>query len=150
MDSPPYRQAQAQPNPYLANLVLSASPAQLIALLYDGLIRFLNAALEGFSETDPQFKIETIHNNLIRAQNIVTELRTSLDPEKGGDFALQLDALYSYFSDSLCKINTTKDPSLLPKIIEMVTELRDSWHQVANLPLNPENHPSPETANELV
>jgi len=120
------------PNPYLASLILSASPAQLVALLYDGLIRFLNAAQEGFSEQDQQRRMETVHNNLIRAQNILTELNSNLNREEGGEFAQQMGDLYNFYSASLREINATKNPANLPKIIDLITELRDAWYQATN------------------
>jgi flagellar secretion chaperone FliS len=123
----------ASSNPYLANLVLSASPVQLVALLYDGLIRFLNAALEGFSEEDPQKRIEIVHNNLIRAQNILAELNASLDRQQGGEFAHQMGDLYEFYNATLRQINSTKNPTSLPKVIRLITELRDAWHQAAVL-----------------
>jgi flagellar secretion chaperone FliS len=130
----------APPNPYIASLVLSASPVQLIALLYDGLIRFLNGALDGFSEQDPQKRMETVHNNLIRAQNILTELNVNLDREQGGEFAERLSDLYSFYSASLRQINATKNPASLPKIIQLITELRDAWYQAANPQQNVEKN----------
>ena len=119
------------PNPYLANLIMSASPVQLIVLLQDGLIRFLGAAYDGFSETDPQKRLETINNNLIRAQNIITELDACLDMEKGGEVAHQLRDLYLYFNSTLRQVNINKDATVLLRIIHMVSELRDAWSQIA-------------------
>lgn len=120
-------------NPYLTNLVLSASPTQLVGLLYDGLVRFLNCAMDGFSEQDPQKKNETIHNNLIKAQNILVELNASLNHEEGGEFATRMGDLYNFYIHSLGKINTTKDPTMLPRIIQLITELRDAWYQASNV-----------------
>jgi flagellar secretion chaperone FliS len=118
-------------NPYLQNMVLSASPAQLVAMLFDGFVRFLNAARDGFDEPDPQAKVEAIHNNLIRCQSILTELQSSLDFERGGEIARQLNDLYVYFSECLRQVNVKKDVETLSRLIPLVEELRDAWHQIA-------------------
>jgi flagellar secretion chaperone FliS len=122
----------AAANPYLANTIMSASPIQLVVLLHDGLIRFLSAAKDGFLETDPQRRFETIHNNLVRAQNIIIELNTALDMDKGGEISAQLRGLYDFFATSLRQMNYSKQPEVLDRIINMVSELRDGWNQVAN------------------
>jgi len=122
----------APSNPYLLNLVASASPAQLVVLLHDGLIRFLGAAHDGFYEVNPQKRFEMINNNLIRAQGIITELDASLDMERGAEIAIQLHDIYTFFNDALRRVNGSKEPSTIPRIIEMVTVLRDAWSQVIN------------------
>lgn len=122
----------SQSNPYLANLIMTASPAQLIVILHDGLIRCLGSAYDGFSETDAQKRFESVNNNLVRAQNIITELNATLDMKNGGEIACQLSALYDFFNSTLCQINTAKEPSALLRIIHMISELRDGWSQTAN------------------
>ncbi len=121
----------APASPYLASQILSASPVQLITLMYDGIIRFLSAAHDGFAESDPQVRFETINNNLIRAQNIVTELQACLDMEKGKDIAKQLDKLYDFFNTTLRQVNSAKDPAVIMRIIHMVCELRDAWKEIS-------------------
>lgn len=122
-------------NPYLIEQVSTASPVQLIVLLYDGAIQFLRNAHDGFGERDPQTKNETIHNNLIKAQNIFTELNSCLDMDLGGNVALQLRDLYDCWNINLREINIRKDSKIdminLLRIIRHVSELRDSWRQLA-------------------
>jgi flagellar protein FliS len=126
----------ADPNPYLADQVTAASPVQLVVLLYDGAIRFLRTAYEGFAENDPQQRFEIIHNNLIRAQNILTELNACLDMELGGEVSRQLRDLYDCLLETLRNANLnkdiSKDPSSILRIIGMLSEVRDSWSQLAN------------------
>ena len=137
----------APPNPYLADLVMSASPTQLVTLLHDGLIRFLGAAHDGFSEGNPQKRCEKISNNLIRAQSILTELDASLDMEHGGEIARQLHALYLFFMDTLQRVNTTKQPETILRIISMLTELRDAWSEVAINPAGTGNGSQPKVTS---
>ncbi|MDD2710027.1 MAG: flagellar export chaperone FliS [Verrucomicrobiae bacterium] len=123
-------------NPYLANQVNSASPVQLVVMLYDGAIRFLHNAYEGFSEANPRQRQEIIHNNLIKTQNILTELNACLDMELGGDVARQLRELYEIFNSTLRQINQNKEdnksPSSIMRIIRMLTNLRDAWEELSN------------------
>jgi flagellar protein FliS len=122
---------------YLKNQVMSASPAQLILCMYDGLIRFLSAAHGGFSEADTQKRFETIHNNLIRSQNILTELESSLDLQNGGEIAGQLSALYRFCGDTIRKANSFKDPVAIKHVIHMISELREAWSKAAAVETTP-------------
>ena len=62
---------------YKAQSVQTASPGKLVLMLFDGYLRFTTAAKNAFNEEDLTKKNEGINNNLIRAQNIVTELQSS-------------------------------------------------------------------------
>jgi flagellar secretion chaperone FliS len=123
-------------NPYLRSQIASASPIQLIVILHDGVISYLQAAHEGFKLSDPQPRNEAINNNLIRAQNIINELNASLDVDQGGDFAKEMQKIYDFFISTLIHINLNKTDNRLEtdliRIQDMVAELRDAWTQVAN------------------
>jgi flagellar secretion chaperone FliS len=133
-------------NPYLRSQIVSASPIQLVVILHDGLIYYLHAAQEGLDIKDSQRRNEIISNNLIRAQNIVTELNASLNLEQGGVFAKELQSLYEFFLQSLVQINIHKIDgqyvSELQRVQTMITELRDAWSQVAH----PNRIPEPQAA----
>lgn len=122
-------------NPYLRGQIASASPIQLIVILHNGAISFLQAAHEGFKLTDPQPRNETINNNLIRAQNIINELNASLDMDQGGEFAKEMQKIYDFFISSLIHINLNKSDNRLEtdliRIQDMIAELRDAWTKVA-------------------
>ena len=70
---------------YKAQSVQTASPGKLVLMLFDGCLRFTLAAKRAFDEEEFTKKNEDINNNLIRAQNIVTELQSSLDMSVPGD-----------------------------------------------------------------
>lgn len=116
-------------NPYLKQYKqtqMDTTPKeQILVMLYDGAVRFLNLAKEGFAENN----VEKIHNNLIKVQNIITEFETSLDMEAGGEFAQNLFALYEFMSRQLVEANIRKDPAALDIVIKHMTELRDTWKQ---------------------
>jgi flagellar protein FliS len=111
--------------------VQTASPAQLIVMLYDGAIRFLQRASQGFNQEDPAEFNQTINNNVLRAQAIIHELDRSLDMEKGGEFAATMRRLYDYFHRLLHESNLMKKPEGIEEIIRRLTVLRDAWAQIS-------------------
>ncbi len=89
-----YRQVTAQ----------TASPEQLVLMLYDGAISFLEKGLTGFNYTDPlEFNL-TINNNVLRAQAIINEMNGRLDMQQGGEIAENFRRLYNYFHRRLQEI----------------------------------------------
>lgn len=112
-------------NPYLKNQIETSSPEQILILLYDGAIKFLNQAKIGIQKKD----IEFTHNNLIKAQNIISELRDTLDMEIGGELANNLYALYNYFNKRLVQANIKKEIEPVNEVLEHLRGLRDTWKQ---------------------
>ena len=117
-------------NPYLKQYkqtqIDTTPKEQILVMLYDGAVRFLHLAKEGFAENN----IEKIHNNLIKVQNIITEFQANLDMEAGGEFSQTLFDLYEFLSRQLVKANVRKDTEALDIVIKHMTELRDTWKQV--------------------
>ena len=110
----------------------TASPGQLVLMLYEGAIRFLNRALTGFECEEPVEFNTTINNNILRAQDIIRELDCSLNLEQGGELAQQLRRLYDYFDRRLLEANLRKDPEGVSEVIERITTLRDAWSEMLN------------------
>lgn len=106
---------------------MTASPGQLVLMLYDGAIRFLERSLGGFGKEDPAEFNETIGNNILRAQEIINELNTSLNLELGGEVALNLRRLYTYLDRRLMESNLKKEPEGIKEVISRLTVLRDAW-----------------------
>jgi flagellar secretion chaperone FliS len=118
------------PNPcqsYRQVAIRTASPGQLVLMLYEGAIRFLERAQGGFELDEPVEANTTVNNNIIRAQEIIRELDFSLDLDKGGDLAVQLHRLYDYFDRVLLEANLRKDPAGIAEVIERIGVLRDAW-----------------------
>lgn len=105
----------------------TASPGQLILMLYDGAIRFLERAKAGFQLEDPVECNTTINNNILRAQDIIRELDFSLNAERGGELAQELHRLYDYFDRVLLEANLRKDGGGVAEVIQRITALRDAW-----------------------
>ena len=108
----------------------TASSGQLVLMLFDGIIRFLERANGGFGLTDPAAANEQISNNLLKAQAIIHELNISLNLQEGGQFADTLRQLYLYFDRRLQQSNMTKTPDGISEVIGRVTILRDAWAQM--------------------
>ena len=115
-------------NRYVGTSVDTASPARLVTMLYDRLVRDLTTAETALAGSD----IEGASNALIHAQEIVWELAAGLDPTKwsGGP---ALAALYQFMLAELLDANVKKDAAKVISVRELVEPLRDAWHQAAEL-----------------
>jgi len=108
----------------------TASPAQLVLMLYDGAISFLEKSLTGFNYTDPlEFNL-TINNNVLRAQAIINEMNSRLDMEQGGEIAANFRRLYNYFHRRLYEANNKKKKEPIVEVLMRLRVLRDSWAQM--------------------
>lgn len=99
-------------------------------MLFDGALRFLEQAKLGFNETDPAAMNESIHNNIQRAQAIISELNCSLNLQEGGELAQTLRRLYEYFDQRLHEANLRKEQTGINEVIERISVLRDAWSQM--------------------
>ncbi len=108
----------------------TASAGQLVLMLYDGAIQFLERALLGFKADDPLEFNQTINNNLLRAQEIVRELNASLDMQRGGELSGALRRLYDYMDHRLHEANRLKTEEGISEVIQRLTILRDSWSEM--------------------
>ena len=105
----------------------TASQGKLIVMLFNGAIQ---RASEAVRQIENSGAIVDIHNNLIRAQDIITELRGALNMEEGGEIAQNLDRSYEYMHHVLVKANIEKDLDALAECIELMTIMRDTWQEV--------------------
>lgn len=99
-------------------------------MLFDGAIKFINIALDGFKHQDPlEFNL-TIHQNVQKAQAIIRELKACLDPEKGPEFADKMTALYNYFDRRLQDGNLKKTTEPIEEVKRHLQILRDAWKEM--------------------
>ena len=115
---------------YKAQSVQTASPGKLVLMLFDGYLRFTTAAVNSFEETDLTKKNEGINNNLIKAQNIVTELQSSLDMSVPGELPGTLYRLYDYVLHQLRQANLQKKPEPIAEADKVIAELREAWAEM--------------------
>jgi flagellar protein FliS len=116
---------------YQAQAVLTASPGQLVLMLYDGALRFLGHARDALqTPQETPRRIEIINTNLIKAQNIIAELRACLNHEAGGEHAANLDRLYDYYMRRLLEANMKKNVAPVIEVEGLVRQLRDGWSEM--------------------
>ena len=108
---------------YQQNSVQTATPGQLVIMLYDGAIRFTKAGVEGIQRR--QYMIA--NTNLKKAQAIVHELIASLNH----DFTISKDLvrIYEYMLHLLIQANVKKDVKPAEEVLEHLQELREAWKQ---------------------
>src|SRR5918912_2971268 len=90
---------------YRTTAVETASPVQLVTMLYQGVLRFTLRGIHGIEQGD----VAQAHEGLTRAQAIIIELAAHLDMETGGDIARNLSALYTYTHQRRVEANCRKD-----------------------------------------
>lgn len=115
---------------YQAQSILTTTPGNLVLMLYDGAIRFLNQAIDADTETDERQRIQKMHASLVKAQNILVELRANLDFKAGGDYALNLDRLYDYYLRRILQANLQKSTEPIGEVIGLIGQLRSGWAEM--------------------
>jgi flagellar protein FliS len=108
----------------------TATPGQLVLMLYEGAIGFLERGLAGFELSDPLEFNQTINNNIVRAQAIIQEINTRLDMERGGEVATNFRRLYDYLYRRLYEANARKHREPVVEVIGHLRVLRDSWSEM--------------------
>jgi flagellar protein FliS len=116
---------------YRANSILTASPGQLVLMLYDGALKAIGLARDAFeSNPDNLKRFEVINTQLLKAQAILSELQGGLNLEAGGEFAKTMHRLYDYHNRRLLEANMRKDVAPVIEVERLVRELRDAWAQM--------------------
>lgn len=110
-------------NQYKQTAVTTSSPLQLVIMLYDGAIRFMDAGKTAITAGQRQEQNEFLQ----KAQRIISELTACLDMEQGGDVARNLFALYSFAYAELVTANITDSTENVDNAQRVMTELRESW-----------------------
>jgi flagellar protein FliS len=102
----------------------TASPGQLIVMMYNGAIRFLTIARQKIDARD----VPGAHTNLLRAQEIILELMINVDVGVG-PVARNLFDLYEFMHRHLVKANCDKDSGKIEEVIGLLRELVPAWEQ---------------------
>ena len=123
---------------YRDTAVKTASQGKLVVLLYQGAVKELSAAQACF-EADGSMaarNIEAYGKHIAKAQEIISELQTSLDMEVGGQVAQNLMSLYVYFNRELVEASINKDKTKLTFVHNMLEQLTTAWESIANSTAN--------------
>ena len=117
---------QAALNRYQQTNFLTANPARLVIMCYDGAIRSLKLARKAYVAKDYEAKAKALQKTL----DIISELNSSLDMQKGGVIAQNLRALYTYLTTMLIEADLKKDIDLFDKAVQMLEELHSAWKTI--------------------
>lgn len=119
-----FNQANQAYAEYNRNKVLTALPAELTLLLYEGAIKFCNIAIIGLEQND----MEKVHNNIIKVENIIEEFQATLNHKY--PVAEDFDKIYKYIYNLLVEANIKKDKELLEQALNELRGMRDTWKEV--------------------
>lgn len=120
----------ALPNAYARynnSKVLTASPAELTLMLYEGAIKFCNIAIIGIEQND----IQKAHTNIRKVEKIVSEFRSTLDRKYA--VAEDFDRVYVYLLQRLLEANVKKDKAILEEVNMHLRSMRDNWKEVMRI-----------------
>ncbi len=120
----------ALPNAYSQynnSKVLTASPAELTLMLYEGAIKFCNIAEVAIEQKD----IQKAHTNILKTQRIIDYLRQTLDMKY--KVAEDFERIYVYLTKRLVEANIKKDKAILEEVNEHLRSVRDTWKEVMQI-----------------
>ena len=112
---------------YQSNSVLTASPEQLVVMLYDGALRFSRRALMAWDNGDRGAVTQAIG----RVTAIINELNVTLDMEVGGEIAENLRSLYVFMARYLTEAVVENDPEKVRRVMGMLLELREAFAEAS-------------------
>tara|TARA_Y100001960_G_scaffold63790_1_gene66917 strand:+ start:1120 stop:1527 length:408 start_codon:yes stop_codon:yes gene_type:complete len=111
---------------YRQQQILNASPAERVVLLYDGAIRFMMIARKAIEDN----QIQVRYDNTVKARNIIAHLQETLDMEKGGEIATNLDNIYAYLLAQFPEVDKNSIEAV-DEILKHLKILRESWAKIA-------------------
>ena len=115
---------------YIQTSVTTRDQGDILVMLYDGAIKFMNMAKERLAANDMAGK----GINITKALNIIEELLNTLDIDKGGPIAENLRNLYTFCTNRLVMANIKKSPEMIDEVIKIVTGLRAAFAAIVDLP----------------
>ena len=113
-------------NTYKQNTVKMASKEQLLLMLVDGAVKYTKIARLAIEKND----IARAHTELIRVQDIFTELMVTLDTNAGQTYE-DLFRVYEYIKSRLVQANIKKDVAIIDEVLPLIENVRDTWHELS-------------------
>jgi flagellar secretion chaperone FliS len=123
--------ATYSPNAYRSSAVMTASPGQLVVMLYDGARRFLNQASVAMNDGN----VAVAGNKLTRAEDIIRHLRNTLDMNQG-EIAARLQSIYTFSRSHLRQARLDQSADKVMEIDDILGKLRESWAAIADQPVD--------------
>lgn len=115
-------------NSYKQTNFHTANPMKLVIMCYEGAIGSLKLARKLYAAKDYEGKAKALQKSF----DIINEINTSLDLEKGGDIARNLRSLYLYMMKTLTEADLKRDLGMFDEVIRMLTELEAAWKEIAS------------------
>lgn len=112
---------------YNNSKILTASPAELTLMLYDGSIKFCNIAIDAVEHKDAA----KAHTNIVKMENIIDYLRKTLDMNYS--VAQDFERMYVYLEKQLVEANMKKDKEILEEISRHLHAIRDTWKEIMRI-----------------
>lgn len=109
---------------YANNKIMTASPAELTLMLYEGAIKFANLSIAGIEEKD----IQKAHTNIIKVERIIEEFQATLNHKY--PVAKDFDNVYNYLLIRLKEANIKKDKEIMEEVLKHLRTMRDTWKEV--------------------
>ena len=109
---------------YEKSRIMTASPAELTLMLYEGAIKFCNIAIVAVEKNE----IEKAHINIRKVEDIITEFQATLDHKY--PVAEDFDKVYAYLHQRLVDANVKKDKEILEEALGHLRTMRDTWKEV--------------------
>ncbi|PLX69819.1 MAG: flagellar export chaperone FliS [Denitrovibrio sp.] len=110
---------------YIKQEVEGATKGKLVLLLYDGAIKFMRISIKAIEDKN----IPEAHNNIMKAQNIIYELMSTLNMYVG-DISRNLMRLYDFMIWQLIEANKEKNQEKIESVVKLMSSLRDAWKNV--------------------
>ena len=114
---------------YLKTRVLTATPGELLVMLYDGLLQRLRQTKLAFEDKQLDRAGELLGN----AHDILAELMSSLDAEQSPELAGNLLGLYAYSKEQLIRAMAELDPKYLDEVHDLLKPMRDAWAEAEKM-----------------
>lgn len=115
---------------YNNSKILTASPAELTLMLYDGAIKFCNIAIMAIEKND----VMKAHTYIVKTENIIEEFQATLNHKY--PVAKDFDNVYKYIYNRLIEANVKKDKDILEEVLVHLRTLRDTWKEVMKITHN--------------
>jgi flagellar protein FliS len=112
---------------YQETAICTQNRGQLVVMLYDGAINFLKQSIADLEQGDYASK----GIRIAKATDIIIELNTVLDMDKGGQIAQNLRSLYNFMHHHLSEANLKKDATMVQDVINLLEELKQSWQAIS-------------------
>lgn len=115
---------------YNNSKILTASPAELTLMLYDGAIKFCNIAIMAIEKND----VMKAHTYIVKTENIIEEFQATLNHKY--PVAKDFYNVYKYIYNRLIEANVKKDKDILEEVLVHLRTLRDTWKEVMKITHN--------------